>query len=301
MKKAYDSLKKEINRKGTKRIPKLSSFGPVSHPLIQDLYFKSVAVLESCERIDLISKVACKTYFAFKQSHVSRPINSDLFNGDFTTAFTFFMNILEGRRHEISSAEITSSIYTVAMACCAAKDVSSRGDQKTPGTIFEWLCAAVMEACLNVMPVRSLPVLNLGLDTYLPTDFIFDLGFDKPKFHLPVKTSTRERVIQVWAHQRVLDGVYGSGRFLALPIILTETKADSTKGEVVEICLPLQWRLYQMHIASLWNVCYLDAPASYLELDKKFPRIGVSTLGDVLKKDGRLDELLSYHGLISTQ
>jgi len=109
---------------------------------------------------------------------------------------------------------------------------------------------------------------------------VFDLGEEKPKFHLPVKTSTRERIIQVWAHQRVLDGVYGVGRFLAMPIILTETKLDSKKLEVVEICLPWQWRLYQMHIAVLWNVCYLDAPNAYLDLDTKFPRIGVSTLGD---------------------
>jgi len=127
---------------------------------------------------------------------------------------------------------------------------------------------------------------------------VFDLGEEKPKFHLPVKTSTRERIIQVWAHQRVLDGVYGVGRFLAMPIILTETKLDSKKLEVVEICLPWQWRLYQMHIAVLWNVCYLDAPNAYLDLDTKFPRIGVSTLGDALKKDGGLDELLQAHNLL---
>lgn len=299
MKKAYDALKKEINRKGTKKSPKQSSFGPVSHPLILALYEASVHVLESCEHISLESKVAGKTYFAFSFSgKKSRPVNVALFNNNYVEAFGNFMKILEGKRHDLNSEHITRCIYTVAMVCCAAKDVGSRGDQKTPGTIFEWLCASVIEACLKVTPVRALPVLNLGLDTSLPTDFIFDLGVEKPKFHLPVKTSTRERVIQVWAHQRVLDGVYGTGRFLAMPIILTETKADSTKLEVVEICLPLQWRLYQMHIASLWNVCYLDAPSSYLELDTKFPRIAVSTIGDLLKKDGRLDELLRYHGLL---
>lgn len=142
----------------------------------------------------------------------------------------------------------------------------------------------MIQSSLNVAPQRSLPVLNLDLKGELPTDFVFDLGAERPKFHLPVKTSTRERIIQVWAHQRVLDGVYGTGRFLALPIILTETKLDTKKLEVVEICLPWQWRLYQMHIANLWNVCYLDAPASYLALDETFPRIGVATIGDILKK-----------------
>ncbi len=53
-----------------------------------------------------------------------------------------------------------------------------------------------------------------------------------------------------------------------------------------------------MHIAVLWNVCYLDAPTSYLDLDTKFPRIGVSTIGDALKNGGRLNELLASHKLL---
>jgi hypothetical protein len=96
----------------------------------------------------------------------------------------------------------------------------------------------IMQGTLKVEPTRLLPVLKLDLKGSLPTDFIFDLGSEKPKFHLPVKTSTRERIIQVWAHQRVLDGVYGVGRFLAIPFILTETKLDAIKREVSEICLP---------------------------------------------------------------
>ena len=191
---------------------------------------------------------------------------------------------------------------------CTIKSIGSRSSaistelfqrtNKKAGTIFEWLCAALVQASLRVIPRRSLPVLNLDLKGDLPTDFVFDLGEEKPKFHLPVKTSTRERIIQVWAHQRVLDGVYGVGRFLAMPVILTETKLDSKKLEVVEIWLPWQWRLYQMHVANLWNVCYLDAPNSYLELDIKFPRIAVSTLGDLLKKHGRSDDLLQAHDLL---
>jgi hypothetical protein len=49
------------------------------------------------------------------------------------------------------------------------------------------------------------------------------LGDGKNRIHLPVKTSTRERVIQAWAHQRVLDGVYGVGRFKGVLVALAET------------------------------------------------------------------------------
>jgi hypothetical protein len=289
MKKAYEALKKEVNRKG---------FGPGCHLLIEKLFEAARDELSGCERLQLVSKVAGKSYFSFvRGANPSRPVNSGLFEDDADKAFDAFRLILQGKRHDVASIDITRSIYIVAMTCCAGRDVASRGDQKTPGTMFEWLCAAVIQASLNVTPRRSLPVLNLDMKGDLPTDFVFDLGDEKPKFHLPVKTSTRERIIQVWAHQRVLDGVYGVGRFLAMPVILTETKLDSKNLEVVEICLPWQWRLYQMHVANLWNVCYLDAPNAYLELDTKFPRIGVSTLGDLLKKDGRLDDLLQSHGL----
>ena len=299
MNEAYNALKKEVNRQSKKSEMVLCNFGERCHPFIDRLYAAAKTELSKCNRLSLRSKVDGKSYFSFEGKIArSRPINSDLFDKNNDQAIANFRKILEGCRHELTSDEITRSVYNVAMTCCAGKDVTSRGDQKTPGTIFEWLCGAVFQACLKVNPVRSLQVLNLDLKADLPTDFIFDLGAEKPKFHLPVKTSTRERIIQVWAHQRVLDGVYGVGRFLAMPIILTETKLDAKKLEVVEICLPWQWRLYQMHIAVLWNVCYLDAPTSYLDLDTKYPRIGVSTLGNAIAKGGRLDELLQFHKLL---
>ncbi|MCU0797460.1 MAG: hypothetical protein MUF31_16190 [Akkermansiaceae bacterium] len=288
MKAAYKSLQAEVRR----------GFGVSCHPLMEALFRKAVEILSNRDRVTLHSKVEGKSYFAFDgRDKISRPICDTHFALDPGDAWAIFSGILAGQRHLFKSEEITAAIYQVAISCCAAIDLQSRGDQKTPGTIFEWLCAAIMQATLGVVPMRSLPVLNLDLEGKLPTDFIFDLGAEKPKFHLPVKTSTRERIIQVWAHQRVLDGVYGVGRFLAIPMILTETKLDAKKREVVEICLPWQWRLYQMHIATLWNVCYLDPPASYLALDRVYPRISVSSIGDFLVAGGRLDELLDAHGL----
>jgi hypothetical protein len=117
------------------------------------------------------------------------------------------------------------------------------------------------------------------MNTTLPTDFIFDLGPGRAKFHLPVKISTRERVIQVWAHQRVLDGVYGTGRILGTPVILTETKTDKRTRLVTEICLPDQWLIYQMHIAQLKRVYYLDLPIAYEQLNTVFPPLRVREFG----------------------
>jgi hypothetical protein len=93
-------------------------------------------------------------------------------------------------------------------------------------------------------------------------------------------SSTRERVIQVWAHQRVLDGVYGNGRFVGLLTCLAETKLDHRTRDVIEICLPDQWRLYQLFISQLKRVYYLDVPQKYSELNTFFPKIHVKQFGE---------------------
>ena len=151
--------------------------------------------------------------------------------------------------------------------------------KKRQEPFFEYLIGHLFSRRLGVNPTTRLPVLNIDMETTLPTDFVFNLGKDKPKFHLPIKISTRERVIQVWAHQRVLDGVYGTGRFLGTPVILTETMTDQRKREVIEICLPEQWRIYQMHIAQLKRIYYLDVPVSYDKLNLVFPRLNVKSFG----------------------
>ena len=290
MKISFDLLKKKVNARG---------FGPSAHLALLNLYEESSLLVAGSSKISLTSKVDGKTYFAFSTGPkvLSRAINELLFDPSTELVMDILKYLLQGKRQGWTAAQITKAFYTVAITCCAARDLTSTSDRKTQGTFFEYLCAMIIQGTLGVIPTRSLPVLNLDLKGSLPTDFIFDLGPEKPKFHLPVKTSTRERIIQVWAHQRVLDGVYGVGRFLAIPFILTETKLDVAKQEVTEICLPWQWRLYQMHIASLWNVCYLDMPNGYRALDTVFPRVAISTVGEFLEKDGRLDQLLDSHQL----
>jgi hypothetical protein len=123
-------------------------------------------------------------------------------------------------------------------------------------------------------------VLNLDTQLALPTDYIFDMGVNKSKLHLPVKLSTRERVVQVWAHQRVLDGVYGLERFKGTLVCLTETNYQSRSNTVVEVCLPNQWMAYQMFIARLFRIYYLDPPLRYLRLREIYPFIQVRHFAD---------------------
>ena len=167
------------------------------------------------------------------------------------------------------------------MAFCAAIDLLGIGNKKTPGTYFEILIGHLFAVAFGRNPRKRVEVLALeDQRSTLPTDYVFDLGPKQVKFHLPVKISTRERVIQVWAHQRILDGVYGEGRFRGILVALGETKLGLKKREVVEICLPDQWAVYQRFIARLYRVYYLDLPAKYAALATAFPNIAVKTIGE---------------------
>lgn len=235
--------------------------------LIADFTSKALDFLADCNQIPLISKVRGKTYFSFTQrrsGNLSRAVNAQLFNPN---ARQQLRHLTEGTLANLEATDRSRLLYTVAIAYCCASDLLRTRDQKTPATFFECLIRHLFARAFGVNPRTQVEVLHLEDEAAtLPTDFIFDLGSGRPKFHVPVKTSTRERVIQVFAHQRVLDGVHGFGAYKGILVCLTETKLDHTRREVIEICVPKQWSLYFRFIASLHRFYYFDIPARYAEL-----------------------------------
>jgi hypothetical protein len=253
----------------------------VSH-LFHSLYYECENLLLSKEKIPLNSQIPNKVYFSYKENKkLTRPINNNLYDHVSSDMVNDFFDKLKNNSIvEISANDITAIVYRIAINFCATIDLIKESDQKTPGTYFEYLMGHLFSINFEVKPRNQVEVLNLDMKSKLPTDFIFDLGTNKPKFHVPVKTSTRERVVQVWAHQRVLDGVYGTGRFIGLLTCLAETKLDHKTKDVIEICLPDQWRLYQLFISQLKRVYYLDIPHKYSELNNFFPNIHVKQFGE---------------------
>jgi hypothetical protein len=253
----------------------------VSH-LFHSLYYECENLLQIKEKMPLNSQIPNKDYFSFTDNmKLTRPINKNLYDHVSSDMVNnFFESLKNASVSEIKSEDITAIVYRIAIDFCAVIDILKQSDQKTPGTYFEYFMGHLFSLNFEVKPRNQMEVLNLDMKTKLPTDFIFDLGQNKPKFHVPVKTSTRERVVQVWAHQRVLDGVYGNGRFIGLLTCLAETKLDHKTREVIEICLPDQWRLYQLFISQLKRVYYLDIPHKYLELNNFFPKIHVKQFGE---------------------
>jgi hypothetical protein len=238
---------------------------------ISEICIEGFGILTSeCDKIELISQVPGKQYYAYRKTTISgnretvrtsRPINSALYIQDEAILKPLLEKFRQAAYESIPVEQITSLLYTIAMAFCAANDVRKSGDKKTPATFFELLIAHIVARQFNVLPRKKVKVPSVeNQNAELPTDIVFDLGVGQPKLHVPVKLSTRERVIQAWAHQRVLAGLWGDSEFKGLLVVLAETKLDLKTLKVVEICLPLQWTVYQRYIARLDRVYYLDVP-----------------------------------------
>ena len=255
----YDLLKKQTAS---------DALGTGTAEALIEVVEHSLIFLSRCNQIPLISNVPGKSYFSFavksKTLKISRAVNKDLFAIDTVSKLR---KVLGGKISDMPLAVREKFLYTVAMSYCCAVDLLKTGDQKTPATFFECLIGHLFARSFGINPRTQVEVLRLEEESStLPTDFIFDLGTAKPKFHIPVKTSTRERVIQVFAHQRVLDGVHGFGKFTGILVCLTETKLNHETKEVIEICLPKQWVLYQRFIAPMKRFYYFDIPKKYSEL-----------------------------------
>lgn len=271
---AFAALRKKIEK---------SLKGEAVIDSLEALCVSSAEWLAPLQTIALESKVPAKRYVAFaKEGRLSRAVNTGLYVTDPGEVVRFFRALKTRSFEGFTMEQLNACCYTAAIGFCCFKDCSSTGDKKTPGTFFEYFCAILFSHMSGVEPATRIDVLNLDLRAQLPTDYIFDYGAGRPKYHLPVKITTRERIIQVWAHQRVLDGVYGTGRFRGIPLIMAETKTDIVKREVVEICLSTQWKIYQLHIAQLWRIYYFDPPAAYLELNHFFPPLYVRPIAELL-------------------
>lgn len=232
-----------------------------------------------------------KNYIAFmKNDRYSRPVNIDLYKNGLSKVDIFWGNVKANQIVAQSAEDITSALYVIAIGFCCCIDLLGSG-QKIAGTYFEKLIGHLYAKHLGTEPVNQLTACELDDVTIkIPTDFIFDLGQMKPKFHVPVKTSTRDRVVQVWAQQRVLDGAYGVGRFICLLTCISETDFDKKKMKVNDICVPGQWLNYQLFIAQMKRAYYLDIPNRYYELINGFPKIQVKKFGEFFHE---LDELIN--------
>lgn len=227
-----------------------------------------------CIRVELISCVANKEYFAYARKDTpklfSRPLNDALFEADSKKITEWWTAWRKGEEMDVNAlAKVT---YTVAVAYCAAIDLFDRNNKKAPASYFEYYIGHLYAVEIGINPTTKVRIPVQGKDVKLTMDLLF-FPPDYSKVHVPVKMSTRERVVQAWAHQHILDAAYGESQFRGLLTIFAETKLDLQTREVVEICVPDQWLAYQVHLAKMDRIYYFDVPKRYADLADKFPII----------------------------
>lgn len=245
-----------------------------------DLIAESLRYINQAGYYLLDSKVPRKQYGMMNwNGRKSRPVNHALFRASMSIT-DFVDNVFKPGKKD--QATLDRCLYTAAMSFPLARDLEADGDQKSPGTFFEILVGHIFASRYKVNPTRQITIPTLDTEVKIPTDFIFEIGNGR-RIHLPIKISTRERVIQVWAHQAMLDGMHGKGRFKGILVCLTETNKQKNKS-VVEVCLPNQWTAYQMFIAQLDRIYYFDVPVKYAALRENYPHIQVWPFSHFLKE-----------------
>lgn len=234
-----------------------------------------------CAPVALVSAVKDKKYLAYHKKDtpklLSRPLNVGLWEADEKKIAEGWNKWRAGEKMDVMAlAKVT---YTVAAAFCAAIDLFDRGNKKRPASYFEYYIGHLYAVEIGINP-RTAVTFKIGdKEVHLTMDLLF---FPRAKYanvHVPVKISTRERVVQAWSHHRILDAIYGKGKFKGLLTIFAETKLDLQTKVVTEICVPDQWLAYQTHIAQLDRIYYFDVPQRYIELAEKFPVIKLKQFG----------------------
>jgi len=229
---------------------------------------------EDCTQVPLISKVPGKQYFSFSlpsaSKAVCRPANAAFFDLDVDRVSAHWQAWWEGK---LDPADLARMSYTIALAPCLAMELYDRQNKKQPATYFEILIGHIFAKSIGTNPYTKETFSIEGRAVRMTMDFLFDMGKGNRRIHLPVKMSTRERVVQAWAHQRLLDAAHGLNTYKGIMVLFAETKLDSRKLEVVEICLPDQWLAYQTLLSRMDRIYYFDIPGVYLDLAARFPTI----------------------------
>lgn len=230
---------------------------------ILELAITSLDFLKQCEKVDLKSKVPSKSYIAFRNGNiVSRPVNEKFFLAELG-------KVQSSQWEKVKEGDFAKLTYTIALAPCLAIELFDRQNKKEPATFFEYYVSHLLSKTLDVKPAKRAKLKWENIEVSMTMDFLFES--DSWRLHVPVKMSSRERVVQAWAHQRILDVVYADRPYRGIMILFSETKLDSRSHEVVEICVPDQWLAYQKLLSRMHRIYYFDVPVRYLDLTRQFP------------------------------
>lgn len=244
------------------------------------------------------------TYNAFSNSNeISRPVRPDLFILDenvFISEYDLLINSLSKPPSLWGSADINRAniiVYTGVMAIACCYDLWQKGSRKTPGTFFEIFMASLLQEMLpEEVFSKHIPLTSLlgnssaenkddsiATDednaSSVSTDIVIRGNHSNQALVVPLKITTRERIVQPFAHQRILDSAFGEHAFTSFVVCISETQQDKKKSKVNHICVPGTIKLFQQYLAPVGGLYYCDVPPRYLTKDMQSV-IAVKSVGN---------------------
>ncbi len=205
-----------------------------------------------------------KKYFVFKRKGaVSRPVLEGLFTCEpatFAREWNALKAALKPGVLALDLPQLDSTVYTLAQSFACIIDLYKPRSRKTPGTFFEDLTGTILTVLSGATREYQISVPNEEFK--VPTDIVLIRAGAKSRVVIPTKITTRERIVQPFAHQRILDDLFGAGFYKTLIVCVSELQRDKQAG-VNEICVPDQVGLYQKHLGKVSGMYYLDPPIRY--------------------------------------
>lgn len=202
------------------------------------------------------------------ERNISRPIRKDLFCANAKTFLAEWKRLSDQAMKgsgKVSHEKLDETLYTAVTSFAVAYDLYKPTSRKTPGTFFEIIVGELLGAVTRLPRGKQIDLPDT--DYKVPTDIVLMGAPGKPSLVIPTKITTRERIVQPWAHQRILADVYGK-QYRSILVCVSELQRDGDKG-INEICVPGQVKGFQKHLAQMSGMYYLDVPASYVTDDMK--------------------------------
>lgn len=262
----------------------------------------------------------------------SRPVRPDLYLSDpkdFLSRHDEFIASLQTAPQSWNEQQRTCAnrvIYTAVLSVACCYDLWQRGSRKTPGTFFEILIAGILQVMLpHAAFTKHIPLASLlhdkdveeaaaepesvdgsdvstdvaastqpdsEKDSGVSTDLVIGIRDQPGGIVVPLKITTRERIVQPFAHQRILDSAFGEGVYKSLLMCISETQLDEKTQSVKQVCVPGTIKLFQKYLARLSGIYYCDVPQRYAAEDMKRTVI-VKSVGDFFAD---VSEFLAAHG-----
>ena len=249
-----------------------------------------------CDNSDLryfgdFSKVdPIQYHVAEGNNRLSRPFRPELFIADvddFSEQASEFAKRL-APDEDYDADLFDRVVYTAVSSFSLCIDLWRHKSRKTPGTFFEvFIGSAAIAAFPNYESSKHVPIVDEDLgddvDAMTETDEVdgdatefsgnsvsTDLVITNPANNrgavIPLKITTRERIVQPFAHQRILDSAY-PGKFASFISCISETQRDDNGTTVKQVCVPGTVALFQKHLASVNGLYYCDVPRRYAQDD----------------------------------